>query len=93
MKKPSWLKKTKNDAEERSSRHRRPPSLPPAELLLQLPTAPRPEDYLTQTTCIVVPPRRQHNRRYVPLKECKQRWHDNEGIDHPDVSLPHTVGT
>jgi hypothetical protein len=56
MKMPSWLKKTKNDAEASSSRSahrgRRPPSPPPPAdrpppvLLRQLPPAPRPEDYV-----------------------------------------------
>jgi hypothetical protein len=25
----------------------------------------------------------------VPLDECEQLWEANEGVDHPNVSLPH----
>jgi hypothetical protein len=85
---PSWLKKIKNDAEASSSR-RIPLSPPPVALLRELPPAPRPEDYLTQPTRVIVPPKRQRwNRRYVPLEECERRWRDNEGIDHNNDSLP-----
>jgi hypothetical protein len=93
MKMPSWLKKTKNNAEAISSSSvhhgHRPPSPPPAVLLRQLPLAPRSEDYLTRPVRIIARPRRQRNRRYVPLKECEQLWEANQGIDQPDVSLPH----
>jgi hypothetical protein len=75
MKMPSWLKKTKNNAEAISSSSvhhgHRPPSPPPAVLLRQLPLAPRSEDYLTLLVHVVAPPRRQRNRRYMPLEECE----------------------
>jgi hypothetical protein len=89
MKMPSWLKKTKNDAEESSSsrRHCSQSSPPSTALLDGLPPVPRPEVYVMRPPCVVATVRPRHNRCYVPLDKCEKRWRDGEGIDQNDVSL------
>jgi hypothetical protein len=38
---------------------------------------------------VVVRPRPEHDRQYVPKEECEALWEANKSVDHPDVSLPH----
>jgi hypothetical protein len=38
---------------------------------------------------VVARPWWKRNRRYVPLKECKELWAANQSFDHPDAGLPH----